>query len=84
MKKKIFLVSALAIIAMSAMFVACSDKNGASNGCDCLIKDSYGSGREHFDKGDMAQIGASTCGELAAAIRGMYGSQGQYVSVSCE
>ena len=84
MKKKFFLVGALVAIAMSAMFVACSDKNGASNGCDCTIRDSYGSSVEHFSKGEMAEVGATTCGELAAAVRGMYGSQGEYVSVSCE
>ena len=83
MKKKFFLVGALVAIAMSAMFVACSDKNGASDGCDCTIRDSYGSSVEHFTKGDMAQMGATSCAELTGVLRGMYVSHDQSASISC-
>jgi hypothetical protein len=87
MKKKFLLVSVLVAMSMSAMFVACSGKNEPSsssiNGCTCMIRDSDGSSNEYFSKADMADVGATTCGELASAIRGMYGSHGMSVTVSC-
>lgn len=85
MKKKFFLVGALVVMSMSAMFIACSGKNEPVNGCNCTIRESDGSqSREYFSKMDMAEVGATTCSELASAIRGMYGSQGSSVTVICE
>lgn len=86
MKKKILLVSTLVIVAMSAMFIACSknDQNTASDGCDCTINDGHGPAREHFSKGDMAQMGATSCAELTGVLRGMYTSHDQSASISCQ
>ena len=85
MKKKFFLIGALVAMSMSAMFVACNGKNEPTNGCTCTIRESDGSqSREYFSKMDMAEVGATTCGELASAVRGMYGSQGMSVTIMCE
>lgn len=90
MKKKFFLVGALVAMSMSTMFIACSknDQNtpsDGSDGCNCTIRESDGSqSREYFSKMDMAEVGATTCGELSSAIRGMYGSHGMNVTVLCE
>ena len=86
MKKKFFLIGALVAMSMSVMFVACSknDQNTASDGCDCTINDGYGPTREHFSKGDMAQMGATSCAELTGVLRGMYVSHDQSASISCQ
>ena len=88
MKKRIFLVSTLVVMAMSAMFVACSknDKNDAtasSNGCNCTINDGSGNETDFYSKGDMAQMGATTCDELTGVLRGMYMSHDISASISC-
>jgi hypothetical protein len=70
MKKKIFLVSTLVLMAMSAMFVACDkdDKNGAKDGCDCT----WASGQtDHISAAEMSGMNATTCGELAGYLRAM-------------
>ena len=77
MKKKFFLVGTLVVMAMSAMFVACSNKNevtnDAANGCTCTIRDSSGyQDTDKFSAMDMKEMGATTCGELATAVKAMY------------
>lgn len=71
MKKKIFLVSTLVLMSMSAMFVACDkkdDKNGAKDGCDCT----WASGQtDHISAAEMSGMNATTCGELAGYLRAM-------------
>ena len=83
MKKKIFLVSAFVAMAMSAMFVACSSKNEPSNGCTCTFTEGGKSYTESWDRGMMANYGATTCSELSGAIRGAHASHGMSVSVTC-
>ena len=88
MKKKFFLVGALVTMSMGAMFVACNGKNEPSSssntGCNCMIRESDGSqSNEFFSKMDMADVGATTCGEMASAIKGMYGSHGMSATVIC-
>ena len=74
MKKKIFLVSALVVMAMSAMFVACNskDKNEPElKGCTCeyYIVSLGESDTAYFSITEMkSQFGASTCAELTQAI----------------
>ncbi len=85
MKKKIFLVSALVAMAMGVMFVGCKDKNAASdtnsNGCTCTFDGGSG---EFITKSEMQGYGASTCSELAAALRGAYASHGMGTpSINC-
>lgn len=64
MKKKIFLVSALVVMAMSAMFISC-EKQSNNNLCTCT------NGQEtHYI--NPASEGVSSCAELnAMAIDGV-------------
>ena len=84
MEKKFFLIGALVVMSMSAMFVSCKDKNEVSDGCNCTITESDASGNEHFSKSDMEAMGASTCGELAAVLRTHYAIADAYVNVNCK
>ena len=87
MKKKIFLVSALVVMAMSAMFVACSSKNEPKDefkGCTCEYYDpSDGSSfNNFFSASEMkSQYGATSCSALASAIQA--DSYGGDFSVRC-
>ena len=75
MKKKIFLVSALIAMAVSAMFVGCKDKNEAEdssdiNGCKCTF---YYSGEkidtEKFDLDEMEDYyDVKTCSKLQKSL----------------
>lgn len=86
MKKKFFLVGALVAMSMSAMFVACSSKNEASDlsstRCICTVVDSYGdSTTESFDLADAnARWGVSSCSACTPFVE----KQNPYASsVSC-
>lgn len=90
MKKKIFLVSALVVMAMSAMFVACDskDKNEPElKGCTCeyYIVSLGESDTAYFSITEMkSQFGASTCAELTQAIiADSYGMSSSDYSVRC-
>lgn len=79
MKKKILLVSTLVIVAISAMFIACSNKNEPSNnsnssGCTCNLDGEkiYASAHE------MQEMGMNSCAEFAAALRANGGSASCY------
>lgn len=79
MKKKFMLVSAMVIMAMSAMFVACNqntpsestDETKPANGCICTVTDKEGQKEtvrvEFNDMVDYYQ--ATTCSELATAFK---------------
>lgn len=82
MKKKFMLVSAMVIMAMSAMFVACNEKNQNNpsepaeeskpeNGCICTVTDKEGQKEtyrvEFNDMVDYYQ--ATTCSELSTAYK---------------
>ena len=84
MKKKFLLVGALVAIAMSAMFVACSNKNEVKDGCDCTIRESDAAGTEHWSKSDMELQGVTTCGELAVVLRTHYAIGNEYAEVNCK
>lgn len=78
MKKKIFLVSTLLVVAMSAMFVSCK-KDEPSNGCNCRYEyDGEFLGSEFISLSDMSYIGVKSCGALAD-----YLTEGDGVDVSC-
>ncbi|MBQ6985019.1 MAG: hypothetical protein IJQ20_08875 [Paludibacteraceae bacterium] len=66
MKKKIFVVGALAIIAMSAMFMACSGKNEPT-GCTCVLDNGD---RIYASPYEMQQMGMTSCAQFAAALGG--------------
>ena len=44
MKKRIFLVSTLVVMAFTAMFVSCKKGGSIENGCTCTMTGSYASG----------------------------------------
>ena len=83
MKKKFMLVSAMVIMAMSAMFVACNEKKSntpsetteedskPANGCICTVTDKEGQKEtvrvEFNDMVDYYQ--ATTCSELSTAFK---------------
>jgi len=68
MKKKMVLVSTLVVIAMSAMFVACSS-NTPQNGCKCTM--SYKGEKEtgKITIAEMKEEGWTTCSQVASAIK---------------
>ena len=99
MKKKFFLIGALVVMSMSAMFVACGGKNEPAdpeyvNGCRCEIVDEYTTaigttvstqtGEYPLDLTLQAD-GIFTCADLEDRI--MYGNSGvrekQHKSVTC-
>ncbi len=88
MKKKFFLVGALVVMSMSAMFVACSkdDKNGASDStrCICTVVDSYeNSTTESFSMSDAKAKWGEDIGSCSA-IEPFVRDQNPYASsVSC-
>lgn len=62
------MVSALVIVALSSMLVACDkkdDKNGASNGCTCTYEDGY---KETYTSSEMKEEGISSCAELSSFL----------------
>ena len=83
MKKKFFLIGALVMIAMSAMFVGCK---GQVQGCTCTA---YEHGQiihsnEYFTLQEMAAYGATTCNGFASALTGALISHGDTgVTWSC-
>ncbi len=80
MKKKFFLVGALVAMSVSAMFVACSQKNEPATttitGCDCTIYDQDGDVyTQYIDYSHMkSYYGANTCSELTQAMKNLAGS----------
>lgn len=97
MKKKFFLIGALVVMSMSAMFVACGGKNEPEyvNGCRCEIFDEITTasgvttrsttvGEYPLDLTLQAD-GIFTCADLEDRI--MYGNSGirekQHTSVTC-
>ncbi len=82
MKKKMILVSTLVVMAMSAMFVACNQKNQNTpsepakeskpeNGCICTVTDKEDKKETYrVEFNDMVDIYQSTtCSELATAFK---------------
>ena len=78
MKKQILMVSALVMVALSSMLVACDkkEKDAASNGCTCT----YNGDPEKFSASEMKEEGASTCSELQEILEDDYG----YYGVKCK
>ena len=91
MKKKIFLVSTLVLMSMSAMFVACDKKDDKKEnelkGCTCeyYIPEMCASETVSFSLAEMkSQYGANSCAELTQAIvADSYGFSSSEYSVRC-
>lgn len=83
MKKKIFLVSTLVLMAMSAMFVAC-EKDVLKEGCDCTFNEEGETWTEHLNSAEMMNYGATNCSALASALRGAHASHGMTVDINCK
>lgn len=85
MKKNVFLIGALVMIAMSAMFVGCKE-NAPVQGCTCTATD-HGEiihSNEYFTLQEMAAYGATTCSGFASALQGALISHGETgVTWSC-
>lgn len=82
MKKKFFLVSALVVMSMSAMFVACEGSK-PTNGCICTITDKDGEKetlRLTFEE-MVDYYQATTCGELTTVIKDYIPASG---TVACK
>ena len=77
MKKKMILVSTLVVMAMSAMFVACSG-NTPTNGCVCTIKDAASGEtyKETITQAELEEEGITSCSKLNYS--------GEEGSVSCK
>ena len=84
MKKKIFLVSTLVLMAMSAMFVACEKKDDLKDGCDCTFTIEGETWTEHLTAAEMMNYGATNCSALASALRGAHASHGMTVDINCK
>lgn len=81
MKKRIMLVSTLVVMAMSAMFVACQDKNSPSSsseketekeeikGCKCTVTIDGESASEKISIDDMEELDVSTCSALEKLMK---------------
>ena len=84
MKKKIYFVGTLLMVAMSAMFVSCS-KNTPSNGCKCTME-IYGE-KETFAVTTPEMIneyGVQSCGALTNLVKDDLAADGMAsAKVSC-
>ena len=82
--KKVFVISAVMLMAVSAVFVSCKKKNSdnPSNGCTCKVYDPDYDEYETWNvtKEDMQYEGVSSCSALAAMIR----EDGYFENVSCK
>ena len=85
MKKKFFLVGALVVMSMSAMFVACNGNN-PTNGCECTATIMGESQTGRITLTEMKDnYGVTTCSALASTIENRGKDDlGFSVSVSCK
>lgn len=68
MKKKFFLVGALVVMYMSAMFVACNGNN-PTNGCKCTATYEGETETQTISLAEMKEEGWSTCSDVANYLR---------------
>ncbi len=64
MKKQILMVSALVMVALSSMLVACDkkEKDAASNGCTCTYEDGD---KETYTQAELKEEGIPNCSALS-------------------
>jgi len=79
MKKKFFLIGALVVMSMSAMFVACNG-NSPSNGCSCTASYQGETETQSISLAEMKERGWSTCADVTNYLRA---NAIPGVSVSC-
>ena len=83
MKKKFFLVGALVVMSMSAMFVACN-QNTPTNGCKCTFKHNGETDSNTITLAEMKEYyNVTSCGALASAVEKEAKAAGESISVSC-
>ena len=84
MKKKFFLVGALVVMSMSAMFVACNE-NTPANGCECTITEMGESRTERVTLAEMKEnANVTTCSALVSETEKQIKAMGVSASVSCK
>ena len=84
MKKTMIFVSAVVVMAMGAMFVAC-DSNTPINGCVCTAKYQGETASNSVTIEQMNNGGYKNCSEVAGYLRGALNEQGfTGASVSCK
>ncbi len=70
--KKVFVISAVMLIAISAVIISCKNKNSdnPTNGCVCRYYDSYYGSTETWevDLEDLLYEGVSSCSAMAASL----------------
>ena len=64
MKKTMIFVSAVVVMAMGAMFVACSNNNAPVNGCRCTMTIEGQSQTREITVDEMDRYGYKTCGDI--------------------
>ena len=92
MKKKIFLVSALVLMAMGAMFVSCK-KGSIKNGCTCTMSDGYYTETEFITGAEMQEVAdeiaeyynvaITTCSDYSDFVMRYWGMS-DYGTIKCK
>lgn len=82
MKKTMLFVSAVVVMAMSAMFVACSNNNAPVNGCTCTLSYQGQTETQSITLAEMQENGWKTCGDIVAAFN--QEAAGSGVSMTCK
>ncbi len=82
--KKLFIVSAVMLMGVSAMFVSCK-KDSIENGCTCTVSYMGQSQTRDFTAEEVKAEGYNSCSAIAADAKKELASEGMGdVSVSCK
>lgn len=82
MKKTMIFVSAVVVMAMGAMFVACSNNNAPVNGCTCTHSYQGETDTESITLAEMQEYGWKTCGDIVASFNQAMAGSG--ASMTCK
>ena len=94
MKKKFFLVAALVVMSMTAMFVSCKKNGSIENGCTCTMKD-YSTGEtetEFITAKEMKEVAAelvemgitiTSCSDYSNFVMKSFGDEAEG-SIKCK